>query len=642
MLRLTLFGGMAITNEHGNVKLVGAKLEALLALLVAASGKPVPREWLMSVLWGGRFEAQSRQSLRQALSRLRKSLGKDVLIADERFIRLRTDLISSDYSTFYALCLEESIDSLKQAAMMASQEFLAGLNLREQGFSDWVAMERRKICERKRKVLLQIVRGDDGVGADERALSTLESLLDEDPLDEEVHRIKLALLNRLGRRADALRAHQRFSRNFRKELDTTPSSETDQVALGLKAVSAPHAMRDDPDSPRLLVLPFANLSGDDLSYFAEGVVDELIVALSRLHWVTILSRSSTFSDRARAIDARQAGEEFGVRYALEGSIRRAQQRIRISGQLIDTRSGAIVWTERFDGTLEDVFELQDRFAARVIGTLQERLEHAEIERSHLKPTSSLDAYEHYLRGLSEVHRWTREGNGKALEHFYKAIALDRRFAAAYGMAARCFSQRKTSGWVVDEMQERSEADRLARCAVEFGHDSPIALSSAGIAVAFVGCRVHEGAVLIEQALTLNPGLASGWLYLGWVKAWSGEADAAIACVDRAIHLSPHDPMMAGMRRAHAFAHFIGCRYHQSLAEAKAVAASPQNASIAKATTAACAAIIGDIALARDAMSHLLRLEPKLRVATLRNRFPIVRDVDFTRFREALAQVGLPD
>ena len=641
MISLTLFGEVKLKTELGETGLGSSKLEALLAVLAASGGKPLPREALADMLWGSRFDEQARQSLRQALSRLRKILGAEVLLSAERFVRLRTDILVSDLAEFDSLCNSRDADSLRQAAALSNQEFLTGLQVREPGFTEWLFAERRRIAGKRRHIALHLARFELTAGDAEGALATIESLLKDDPIDEEAHRLKLVILNTLGRKAEALRAHQSFTHQLKTQLDAAPAQETDELASRLRAPASPPEPDTPIQVPSLLVLPFSNLGGNDQDYFAEGMVEELIIVLSRIHWLTVLSRTSTFSERALSTDARRAGADFGVRYVLEGSIRRSGSVVRIMSQLIDTASGAAIWTERFEETLKNVFELQDRVATKVVGALQPRLERAEIDRSRRKPTASLDAYDHYLRGLSEVHRWSRAANRQALDHFYQAIRLDPRFATAYGMAARCYSQRKTSGWVENEEEERAETERLAGCAIEFGNDDPVPLSSAGLAVAFVGCRVREGGSMIERALALNPGLASGWLYSGWVNAWSGNADKAISCIDRAIELSPHDPFEPAMRRAIAFAHFIAGRYEQALELNQTVTLSPQNASIATATSAAAADILGRSDLARAEVSRLRHLEPRLGGASLRVRFPIVLDEDFSRFARALERAGLP-
>jgi TolB-like protein/class 3 adenylate cyclase len=196
-----------------------------------------------------------------------------------------------------------------------------------------------------------------------------------------------------------------------------------------------------PDKPSIAVLPFQNIGGDpEQDYFADGVVEEIITALSRFRHLFVIARNSSFTYKGRAVDVKQVGRELGVRYVLEGSVRKAGTRVRIAGQLVDAAIGVHLWADRFDGALEDIFDLQDQVTASVVGAIAPKLEQAEIERSKRKPTESLDAYDYYLRGTACVHRWTKEANDEAMRLFNKAIELDADFASAYGMAARCYSQ----------------------------------------------------------------------------------------------------------------------------------------------------------------------------------------------------------
>jgi tetratricopeptide (TPR) repeat protein len=302
----------------------------------------------------------------------------------------------------------------------------------------------------------------------------------------------------------------------------------------------------------------------------------------------------------------------------------------------------MIWADRFEGTLESVFDLQDQVTAKVVSAIAPKLEKTEIERARRKPTGSLDAYDYYLRGVAEVHRWTRDANRDALRHFYRAIEIDPRFAAAYGMAARCLSQRKTSNWVEDADHEIAETERLAHLAVELGPDDPTALAAAGLALAFVVGRVAEGSALIERCLALNPNMAWAWLFGGWVKAWSGDPEEAIARVNRAIALSPNDPNLSSMKRAIAFAHFVAHRYAEALELADINASAPQNAFIALATVAACSAYTGQMDRARVTMTTLRLIEPHLRCSNLRRRFPMTRDEDIQHFANGLRLAGLPE
>src|ERR1700729_2907280 len=232
-----------------------------------------------------------------------------------------------------------------------------------------------------------------------------------------------------------------------------PSAATSSVAETTTSLGALAL----PDQPSVAVLPFLNLSGDpDQDYFADGVVEDIIGALSRMRWLFVIARNSSFTYKGRAVDVKQVGRELGVRYVLEGSVRRAGKRIRIAGQLIDAETGTHLWADHFDGAIEDMFELQDQVTESVVGAIAPELQQAEIKRARRKPTESLDAYDYYLRGMASFHRGDQEGMTEALPLFYQAIERDPGFASAYAMAAACLFWSKFNGWVADRSKAMSE------------------------------------------------------------------------------------------------------------------------------------------------------------------------------------------
>ena len=315
-------------------------------------------------------------------------------------------------------------------------------------------------------------------------------------------------------------------------------------------VAAEHPVLALPDRPSIVVLPFQNMSGDpEQEYFADGMVEDITTALSRFRWLFVIARNSSFTYKGRAVDVKQVGRQLGVRYVLEGSVRKAGNRVRITGQLIDASTGAHLWADRFDGDLADIFELQDQVTSSVVGTIAPKLEQAEIERSKRKPTESLDAYDYFLRGMAAFHQFSKEANIEALEMFMLATDRDSQFAAAYGMAARCYLQRKGFGWVEDARHEIAEAERLARRAAELGPDDAVALSAAGFALCIVVGEVSDGSALIDRALALNPNLGWVWHVSAIAKACLGEPETALEHAARAMRLSPQDPQMSGMHVA---------------------------------------------------------------------------------------------
>jgi TolB-like protein/class 3 adenylate cyclase len=360
-----------------------------------------------------------------------------------------------------------------------------------------------------------------------------------------------------------------------------------------------------PDKPSIAVLPFDNLSGDrDQEYFADGIVEEIITALSRMRWLFVIARNSSFAYKGRAVDIKQVGRELGVRYVVEGSVRKAGSRVRISGQLIDTATGAHLWADRFDGALENIFDLQDQVTASVVAAIGPKLEQAEIERSRRKPTDNLDAYDHYLRGLAGVHGWTKVGTDDALSNLYRAIELDPNFAAAYGLAARCYVLRKAGGWVTERDIEIAETVRLARRAIELGKDDAVALGTAGMAMSFVVGDHYYGKALTDRAVALNPNLADSWRFAGWVRIWLGEPEAAIECVGHSLRLNPNDPHSFSMYSAMAMANLFADRFTEAVSWAEMAVREKPDGLLPLTVSAASSSLIGRLQDAERTMARL--------------------------------------
>jgi TolB-like protein/tetratricopeptide (TPR) repeat protein len=398
-----------------------------------------------------------------------------------------------------------------------------------------------------------------------------------------------------------------------------------------------------PDKPSIAVLAFDNLSGDpEQEYFADGMVEEIIIGLSRLRWLFVIARNSSFTYKGRAVDVKQVGRELGVRYVVEGSVRKSKDKVRIAGQLIDASTGAHLWGDRFEGGLDDIFDLQDRVTANVVSAIMPKLEQAEIERAMRKPTDSLDAYDYYLRGIAGVHRWTRDANNEALEYLYRAIELDPDFALAHGVAARCYSQRKASRWMVDGPRETAEAERLARRAGELGKDDAMALCAAGLALAYVVGDLDGGAAFIDRALVLNPNLEWAWAFSGWVRVWLGEPEIAIEHACQAMRLSPQDPHVFMMQTAIAAAHFVAARYVEALSWAEAAARERPNFPLPTCLIAASSALAGRVPVAEKAVVRLRQIDPTLRISSFEELLPFRQPEAFARLTEGLRNVGFPD
>ena len=399
-----------------------------------------------------------------------------------------------------------------------------------------------------------------------------------------------------------------------------------------------------PEKPSIAVLPFINMSGDpEQEYFADGIVEDIITALSHFKALFVIARNSSFTYKRRAVDVKQIGRELGVRYVLEGSVRKAANRVRITGQLVDTATGAHLWADRFDGSLGDIFDLQDQVTESVVGAIAPAVEKAEIERARRKPTESLDAYALYLRGLAKVYQIAnRQANAEALRLFNSAIELDPDFASAYGRAAYCYVFAKGEGWVSVTANEIAEVTRLAQRAVELGKDDAIVLAASGWALAYVVHDLEAGASLIDRALGLNSNLAEAWFCGGWVKNYLGEPKLAIERFARAMRLSPLDPWVTRMRSGTAHAHFFLGRHDQAASWAAMALQDNPDYQPGLRVAAATNAMAGRPEQAHKAMARLRRLNPVLRVSNLKAVLGPWRADDLARYEEGLRQAGLPE
>jgi hypothetical protein len=342
------------------------------------------------------------------------------------------------------------------------------------------------------------------------------------------------------------------------------------------------------------------------------------------------------------VDVKQVGRELGVRYVLEGSVRKAGNRMRIAGQLIDAETGSHLWADRFEGALQDMFDLQDQVTSSVVGAIAPKLEKEEFKRARRKPTKNLNAYDYYLRGLAKVRRWTKDTNSEALQLFCKAIELDPGLACAYGMAAYCYVRRRANGWTTEHEQTGAEATRLARKAVLLGGDDPVTLCMGGFVLAFVAHEFEDAAAFMDQGLAVNPNLAQAWMLSAWLRIWRSEPDLALEHVARAIRLSPLDPHVSSMQGATAYAHFLASRYGQASSWAEKSMRENPNFLQAICVSAASNALAGRLEPAQKAMARALECNPDLRASNLKDLAPFRRAEDLATFAKGLREAGLPE
>ena len=396
-----------------------------------------------------------------------------------------------------------------------------------------------------------------------------------------------------------------------------------------------------PDKPSIAVLPFQNMSGDpEQEYFVDGMVEEIITALSRIRWLFVIARNSTFTYKGRPIEVKEIGRELGVRYILEGSVRKGGSRVRITAQLIDAETGAHLWADRFDGLIEDVFELQDKIALSVAGVIEPALQAAEMRRSAARPTTDLSAYDLYLRALAVFYPITKERVIEALRLFEEAIAIDPHYGPALSWAAMCHREIATSGWAEAPETSWRKGSALARQAVQAAENDPRVLVNAALVLAHFGDDIGEdiGAMigLIDRALALNPSFARGWNVSGILRNIAGEHDLAIEHIGIALRLSPRErigtPLVVlGM------AYFLKRQFDEAASKLLlAVQDNPGHPGTYR-CLAACYAHMGRLDEAHEIVTRLRAITPIIVPSDVPYRNPEYRELLLSGLRLAMGE-----
>jgi adenylate cyclase len=395
-----------------------------------------------------------------------------------------------------------------------------------------------------------------------------------------------------------------------------------------------------PDKPSIAVLPFQNMSGDpEQEYFADGMVEDIVTGLSRIKWLFVIARNSTFAYKGRAIDVKTVGRELGVRYVLEGSVRKAGNRVRVTAQLIDSTNAAHVWAQRYDRALDDIFAVQDELTMSVIGAIEPTLRKAEIERARRKRPDSLDAYDLYLRALPLATRCMPEDADKALPLLEEAIRLEPDYAVAHAMIAWCHEQRYLRGGLQEET--RAAALKHARAAIAPGGDDATALAVAGFVIGIVEHDFAGGLDALDRSIELSPSSALAYGFSAILRGWKGDDATSVAHAESALRLSPYDPLVFLPYVGLAYTHFFSGRFAEAVSAAdRALQGNPRFSVPAFMKTAALARL-GREADAAAGARRVLELQPGFTIASLVDS-ALTSPERLTMLADALRRAGLPE
>ncbi len=625
-ITLSLHGEFTATGPAGApVVGVSQRGQVLLACLAMRPGGRAGRDMLADLLWGDRGEEQARASLRQELSQLRKHLPEGTLGADRASVWLEQGTV-------------------QVAAAAPGAVFLDGLALRGGGLEDWLRETRQ--ADADARVAAHLAAAELALGADPaRALSEAEAAQALAPDDERALRRIMRAEAALGRRSAALARLSRFAERLKAGLEATPEAATLTLAEALKADApdtAPATARGGT-TPVLAVLPFDDLSAEAGDMFADGVVEEITGALSRVAEFDVIARQSAFALRGKGLDIPGAAAALGADYIVEGSVRRSGERVRISVQLVAGADGHTLWSQRFDDRLDDLFDLQDRIAERVAGQLSPSLRLAEIARAGTTAPGNRSAYDLYLSAFPEFWSHTGSGNARAIALLDQALSIDPGFGRVLAYKAWALAQQPAYLWSRDPAADRAAAADLAQRAAEQTADHAPSLVAIGAAIALVGAGLGRATRYVNRALEIDPNNSWGHMRAGWNLIYAGRFREAGAAFHHAETLSPLDPFRFNMKigRAVVAREMGDIDLALSLLE-EAMSLAP-GMTWANRLVASFAAEAGRMDLARAAAAEILRRHPGLTVRQLQQSVPptLVEGIDNYRYRQGLIDAGIP-
>ena len=647
-LVLKVLGDFAAFDSDGRVIVIAAKKNrALLLVLALAPNGSVAREKLADLLWSDRGPEQARSSLRQALVALRKvlaALEPLPLKADDERVRLDLGLVQVDALKLLDLSKSSNAEDLAAAATLCTGEMLDDLQVSDPSFEHWIGGERRKWHDLSIRVLEAhgaSLKGQDKVDVALRLVAL-------EPLREALHLNAMQAYVDVGERAQALQQYETCKAVLARELGVAPGAAIEAMRRDLlaPAQTTPVAPTNPPSGARarrpvataehtsIAVFPFGNLSGDpEQRYFSDGFSEDIITELSRFPSLFVIARNTSFQFRDGSADLSAAAQNLGVRYAVEGSVRRtAGRRVRITAKLIDVERGSQLWGERYDRDLDDLFQVQDDVVRTIAATLFGRLEEAEIGGAKRKPTASLAAYDTLLRGIEHIRGYGADDNRLARELFERTVALDPDYALARAYLGLSLLVENRYGSAPDVIKAQALEHTLQAVRLQPGEGR----CHQFLALAYRFSKQYDLALQhFERAVALNPNDANAIAHLGSTLAVSGRAQEGLQMIRQAMLLNPRHPNWYW--GSLAIAYYATQQYQESLEANWKL--GPDKSAWQSARVAACLARLGRIEEANKQAKEVLRLQSNFRISIEMPHYKFAADAE--HLAQAMRQAGLP-
>ena len=668
----------------------GRKTRGLLACLCLAQGERVSRSRLVGLLWDRSGEAQARMSLRQSLSELNSIVNRYV----PALVEIERDSVRIDVRKCWVdalAILYASADAAAQTSTLVepySERLLDDLDGITASFDQWLAAERTRFEDHVRKILeAELDRLTEQDAKPEMRAAAARRLINFEPTHEGAVRSLMRAFAQMGDRAQAIREFERCRQMLQRMLDLPPCKETVAVYEAIRiestemaspvisherkgdesiksAGAGPFAVSPVPweikkqsnsaaayaydpgldirREPSIAVLPFRNLTGNPAHHFvAEGLVEDLIEALSRVPNFFVISRLSTLAFRDQDRHPREIGNVLGVRYVLSGSMRIFEDRLRLTIELTDTELGAALWISKLDERFADLFAVQDRLSEMIVRQVAPYLHAAEMNRIRVKRPDSLEAYDLFLRAQENMHNSSRSVFEMSETLFDAAIAKDPHYAAALAWRAYWHVLRVGQGWSPDPAHDAAQADHFARAAIECNSMEPMALAVHGQVASYLYKDFDLAFRRFEAALRINANTAPAWMWSAAAHAWMGNGPRAIQEINKAMALSPYDPLMYAYNSYASIAYLVDAQYERAIECALRCLRENPTYTAAHRQLVIALVLTGRENEAQAAARRLLELEPGLTVTGFRRRYPGSASPHTDIFCDALARAGIP-
>jgi TolB-like protein/DNA-binding SARP family transcriptional activator len=643
---------MRVVGPDGeDLVLRNRKTRAILAVIGLIEGKRVARNRLAALFWDELSDVQARMNLRHSLSELNRLLNHrmpGLVEIDRTAVRLNTELCWID-AFAPATHFERLLDDLDGISST---------------FDHWLALEREKFEHRERasleRELKQLIEED---ATPELQAAAARKLINFDPTHEGAVRSLMTAFAKMGDRVQAIREYERCLQALRNKADLQPSTETVAVYDDIRSTGPGlntsglryHRVRADEEranptptahlpgyQPSIAVLPFRDLSDENAHlHIGDGLVEDLIQALSRVPTLFVISRLSSLAFRDQDRLPQDIGDALGVQYILSGSIRAIGDRLRLTVELTDTRSGGVLWTSKLDEQLSDLLEVQERLSYSIIRRVGLHVHTAELKRTRTRPLDDLGAYELFLRAQENMHNSSRAVFNTAEQLFDEAIARDPGYAIALAWRAYWHVLRVGQGWSSDPARDTAQAEHFARRALDCDIAEPMAFAVYGHIVSYLHKDFDLAFQNFAAALDINPNTAQAWLWSAAARAWMGDGPLAIEEINKAIALSPYDPLMYAYSGVAAWAYLANRQYDRAIECALRSLQENKTYTGAYRALVIASQLAGKADQARRAAHQLLELEPGYTVEKYRKRFPGSAAPQAELYREALAKAGVP-